>query len=40
MFARGVNLQDQFYEVCKYAENPTITELLRKNPVMLYFKNC
>ena len=40
MFARGVNLQSQFYQVCKYAENPKITEDLSTNPVMLYFKNC
>lgn len=26
VFARGVNLQDQFYQVCKYAENPKVKE--------------
>lgn len=39
MFARGVNLQDDFYQMCKHASHPKISEALENNPLMLYFKN-
>ena len=38
MFARQINMQNEFNQVCKYAENPIISEDFRENPIMQYYK--
>ena len=38
LFARKINMQNEFNQVCKYAENPIISEDFSSNPVMRYYK--
>lgn len=40
MYARQVNLQHEFFQICKFADDPRIQRDLETNPVMQYFQTC